>query len=178
MNVLLTNPNYKHTWALAQKFFEEGHDVYCLSGSRFCLLAFSRFIKKIILVQNLSSSSFDSICLKFSIDLVVPIGFKENLLLSQFKTLSKFEQRITVSDVDLIKSVSDKNNVLNILKGVTGFKIPESFVLDNKILSNPKLFDKRSFFIKPSREGSVKKYFKIQTFRDLLSSLDYYFSIG
>ncbi len=77
MNVLLSNPNYKHTWILALSS-KQGTVFIGLSKSKLCLLIASKFVEKIIVVKELTKDKLESICIDYSIDIIVPVGFEQN----------------------------------------------------------------------------------------------------
>ena len=64
MRVLLTNPNYKHTWIMAAHLHDLGHKIYCVSESKFNFLSFSKFIEKVFICKNPSERSYEDLCKK------------------------------------------------------------------------------------------------------------------
>lgn len=177
MNVLLTNPNYKHTWALALHFHKKGHKVYCLSKTRFTLLSVSKFVEKVIFIEDLTKEKCQLICSKYSIDIIVPVGFEETLFFSKFLNDSKFENIITVSSYDNILFAANKNEISGYINNL-GVDTPKIYDINSqKFTKNRTFFDQR-FFIKPSKEGLMKKYFSIKNINEFINSRKYFFEIG
>jgi len=177
VNVLLTNPNYKHTWILALSFFKKGYKVYCLSKSRLCLLGASKFVEKIIFIKHFTKDKCESICINYDIDIIVPVGFEETFLLSKILKNSIFANKITAANHEKIAFASDKNKISKYIDNL-GLSVPRVYAINNSDLADAKTYSDREFFLKPSKEGLIKKYFKIENSEELNNSRSFFKGIG
>lgn len=177
MNVLLTNPNYKHTWALASYLHKEGHNVFCVSKKKFSLLTASRFIKKLILIKNISESECLPLIDKYSIDMIVPVGFLETLSFSKLIKNSKFRNIITVTNHEDILFASSKKPISEHIQNL-GILIPKTYDIDSILFRRNKTFLDKSFFIKPSKEGLIKKYYEVKNTVDFDNACNFFSGIG
>jgi len=177
MNVLLTNPNYKHTWALALHFYKKGHKVYCLSKTRLSLLSFSRFLEKVIFIEDISQAQFDLLCGNYSIDIVVPVGFLETLSFSKFANDSNCKNIVTVSNYENILFASNKIKISEYVENI-GVSVPKTYKANSQIFKQKMLLMLKYFFIKPSREGLIKKYFSINSIDEYINSRIFFSKIG
>ena len=132
MNVLLTNPNYKHTWALAHYLHKEGHKVYCISKKKFSLLTVSRFIKKIILIKDITEEECLPIIDKYSIDMIVPVGFAETLSFSKLIKNSKIRNMITITNYEDILFASSKKPISDHIQSL-GTLIPKTYNIGSAV---------------------------------------------
>ena len=177
MNVLLTNPNYKHTWALALHFYKKGHKVYCISKKKFSLLSASRFLQKVIFIEDITEENCYSICNRYSIDIIVPVGFAETLIFSKFIVNSKFRDIITVTNYENILFTSNKKQISEHIQNL-GLSIPKTYDIRSKKFKQNEIFFDQKFFIKPSKEGLIKKYFNINNVNDFIRAQDFFSAIG
>ena len=166
MNILLTNPNYKHTWILALHLYRSGHCVYCLSKSKVNFLYFSRFVKKIIIVNSFSKNDYKAACKKYLIDLVIPVGFEENLNISRYSDDQKLHQITNTPGLEKIILASDKYKITTYVSNI-GALVPKTFRVNDIAFDKDNIFENKTFFIKPSNEGLIKKYFIIRNHNDL-----------
>lgn len=176
MRILLTNPNYKHTWIMAAHLHDLGHQIYCVSESKFNFLSFSRFIKKIIICQHPSQEQYEQLCEKHHIEIIIPIGFKESLLLSSFIESSLIQSLLPISSHSKILFTSNKEKITEFIRNLN-IPIPEVFKIDdfNSCLNNNIAIN---HFLKPSREGLIKKYFHIIDKNSFDNALLFYSNIG
>ena len=178
MNILLTDPNYKHTWILASYLHLGGHNVYCLSKSKVNLLHLSRFIKKVIVVDEFSKDEYKGVCDKYSIDLIIPVGFKENLNLSQYVQEPWLtHKKVNISEFEKIKLVSNKYEITTRLSNI-GILSPKIYEINDACLNTSNAYKGREFFLKPSKEGLIKKYFNISSLEDLIYAKTFFVELG
>ena len=167
MNVLLTNPNYKHTWALASHFHKKGHKVYCLSKTKFSLLTASKFLEKVIYIDSFTKENCELIFRDYSIDIIVPVGFEETLFFSKFVNSSKFKKIITVSNYDKVLFASNKNEISGYINEL-GIDTPEIFDISNQKFTKDRTFFDQKFFIKgPKEPYEICFFFKRRTLCDI-----------
>ena len=140
-------------------------------------MRFSRFLEKVIFIKDVTKEKCDLLCSNYSIDIIVPVGFEETLLFSQFVNDTKFKEMITVSDYDNIIFASNKSKISEYINNI-GVPTPKTYDVNSQIFRQDQTFTNQKYFIKPSKEGLIKKYFSINNVNEFINSRRFYSEIG
>ena len=176
MNVLLTNPNYKHTWIMALHLHNLGHEIYCISKSKFSLLNFSKFIKKIIVIKDPLEKDYERLCAKYTIDIIIPIGFLESLSLSSLLGNTQIGPLLPISNQEKLLWTSNKVKITEYINNLN-IPIPEIYDITNIDYLESNKFFLGKYILKPSKEGLIKKYFHVYDFESFNIAKKYFTNI-
>jgi glutathione synthase/RimK-type ligase-like ATP-grasp enzyme len=171
MHILLTNPNYKHTWIMALHLHNLGHKIYCISKSKFNFLYFSKFIEKIIIIKDPSEEDYEITCAEYSINIIIPIGFLESLSLASLMENPLLGSILPISNHEKILQASNK---VKITKFVKKLSIPTPEIYDINKIDN---FLQGQYILKPSKEGLIKKYFHVNDFASFNTAKKFFSTI-
>ena len=173
MNILLTNPNYKHTWIMALHLHNLGHEIYCISKSKVSLLSFSKFIEKIIVIKDPLEKDYERLCTKYTIDIIIPIGFLESLSLSRLLENTRIGPLLPISNQEKLLWTSNKVIITEDIKNLN-IPIPETYDITNIDYLESNKFFLGKYILKPSKEGLIKKYFHVYDFESFNIAKKYF----
>jgi predicted ATP-grasp superfamily ATP-dependent carboligase len=134
-------------------------------------------VEKVIFVEDFTKKNCQLVCSNYSIDIIVPIGFAETLLFSKFVSDSEFKNIITVSNYDNILFVANKHEISEYINNI-GVSSPKIYDVKSRKFLEEKTFFDQKFFIKPSKEGLIKKYFNIKNVNEFIKSRKFFSDIG
>ena len=108
-------------------------------------------MQKVIFIEDLTEDSCYSIFNKYSIDIVVPVGFAETLIFSKFINNSKFRDMITVTNYENILFASSKKKYQNTYKTL-GFQYQKLTISVAINLTKTKHILIKSFLLSPLKK--------------------------
>ena len=120
--ILVTDGDYKHTLGIARCLGLEGYQVYVLSTSPKCLAGMSVYSKTTLVTcdwnmeanEQTYISQIKKYCQEYDIDLIIPVGYRNCILLSKYKGDLAEVSQIVIADYEKIEFALDKSKVLNL----------------------------------------------------------------
>jgi hypothetical protein len=93
MNVLVTDPNYKHTLGIIRALGREGHASYVLSNKSGSLASKSKYCKGEIIVDSSNNHAFIQAMIRYNISCILPVG------INSFKRFYKLKNILAEKDI-------------------------------------------------------------------------------
>lgn len=138
LKILLTDGSYKHTLGIVRCLGIEGYQVYVLSTSLKCLAGMSVYSKKTLVTCDWNDkaneqtyiSQVKKYCQEYDIDLVIPVGYRNCILLSKYKRELAEISQIIIADYEKIEFALDKSKVLKLAEQLS-VGVPLTFYPNN-----------------------------------------------
>ena len=129
MRILLTDGNYKHCLGAARSLASNGHVVDVI-GPKYCLARYSKFVNRLVDVQDNFNEERFHLFLKFleieRYDVLMPIGAKSVLLVSKHRDLIEPFVHLAVAAAESISICMDKFRTANFAKSI-GISVPRTW---------------------------------------------------
>ena len=126
--ILITSASYKKAYPVLKSLYKAGYEVY-IAFHNLRSPIFSRYCKRRFRVSNpfIDEKRYLldilNIISNNKIDLIFPIGYIDNLILSKYKPIVERYAKVATPDYQSILYVSNKVNVLNLARNL-GIKVP------------------------------------------------------
>jgi len=131
--VLLTDGNYKHTWAAARNLHSFGYEVDVIGGNR-SISSKSKYVNKNVFAKNLLISeniqSFLKLIRDEHYDLVIGIGASSIQFLSENSSLISKITKLILPPQKSLELCLNKNLTMEFAKKIK-IEIPQTFVVEN-----------------------------------------------
>ena len=137
-NILVVRASYKKAYPIVESLRKAGYSVVVGIDSSRVELRFSLFPNKLAPIVNpyvserLYVTSVLSSVKKYGVDIIIPVGFIDFLLLSKYKDVLEKYAVVPVEDYEKVRALSDKWYVKSLAESV-GVNYPKTIFLKGSI---------------------------------------------